>query len=202
MPQAATADPLTIAVSLVVLFFVLRYLFGPSLQRLPLLVLIRVQSPPHRSPPKARTDAANAPTPAPTSAPVDAVLAMFPDYPRATIERDLARTDSVEQTLDNILSGALPAPPPVSAPATASTRNSELPASFSPSPYLVSPSESDAPPPENVWNPNPTSREANLRARKEHMVRLARERALKKRTDDATDDNHAVAAASSKQKLG
>ncbi|KAJ3202739.1 hypothetical protein HDU82_007104 [Entophlyctis luteolus] len=144
---------------------------------------------------------------------------MFPDYPRATIERDLARTDSVEQTLDNILSGALvrtsgpyassrltiipqPAPPPVSPPATASTRNSELPASFSPSPYLVSPSESDAPPPENVWNPNPTSREANLRARKEHMVRLARERALKKRTDDATDDNHAVAAASSKQKLG
>ncbi|KAJ3200307.1 hypothetical protein HDU82_009018 [Entophlyctis luteolus] len=77
-----------------------------------------------------------------------------------------------------------PAPPPAPAPANSSNRSSELPASFSPSPYLVSPSKPDASPPENVWNPNPSSREANLRARKEHMVRLARERALKKKSED------------------
>ncbi|KAJ3356147.1 hypothetical protein HDU83_001726 [Entophlyctis luteolus] len=105
MAQAASSDPLTIVVSLVVLFFVLRYLFGGS---------PAPATSPNQNRRGERTDSrADAGGGAARRrrivdpAKVDAVLAMFPDYPRATIERDLARTDSVEQTLDNILSGAL-----------------------------------------------------------------------------------------------
>lgn len=41
---------------------------------------------------------------------VNQVLAMFPDFPRHVVERDLAATGSVEQTCENILTGALVIP--------------------------------------------------------------------------------------------
>ncbi|KAJ3132449.1 hypothetical protein HK100_005334 [Physocladia obscura] len=106
---------------------------------------------------------------------------MFPHYPRTTVERDLARTGSAELTIENILSGALPLPPP---PVQQSTSSSSTASSslITPLSYLKGATASSSEPlvePPKVWEQTAEGREANLRARKEHMVRLARERALK-----------------------
>ncbi|KAJ3284799.1 hypothetical protein HDU79_007850 [Rhizoclosmatium sp. JEL0117] len=129
---------------------------------------------------------------------VDSVLSMFPHYPRDVIERDLARTGSVELTLENILSGALPAPPPPPVPQPSSSSSSTI-SSFSPSPYLTPKVlDPDAPEPPKVWEQTAAGREANLRARKEHMVRLARERMEKEKAakEAAAASTSAVASGS------
>ncbi|KAI8614918.1 hypothetical protein BC830DRAFT_1125236, partial [Chytriomyces sp. MP71] len=151
---------------------------------------------------------------------------MFPHYPPHVVEADLARTGSVELTLENILSGALvrefpdappraiapfaflltsnfifpllqPAPPP---PPSQSVSGSETPASLAPSPYLQAAlSRADeAPEPEKKWEQTTAGREANLRARKEHMVRMARERAAKAAAEAVSPAPSASASATSK----
>ncbi|KAJ3221430.1 hypothetical protein HDU81_010641 [Chytriomyces hyalinus] len=168
MAKASSTDPVTVVVSLLLLFFILRYLLA---------------SPQQSQTNRQQNGAATANTGrtgrrqvVPPER-VDAVLQMFPNYPRNVIESDLARTGSVERTLDNILSGALPAPPPPP-PTNSSSSVSEAPVAFSASPYLVAAiSQESNVEPEKVWEQTPAGREANLRLRKEHMVRQARERA-------------------------
>ncbi|KAI8830322.1 hypothetical protein BJ741DRAFT_652412 [Chytriomyces cf. hyalinus JEL632] len=169
MAKASSTDPVTVVVSLLLLFFILRYLLASP-----------QQSQTNRQQNGAAATGTNTGrTGRRQVVPperVDAVLQMFPNYPRNVIESDLARTGSVERTLDNILSGALPAPPPP--PANSSSSVSEAPVAFSASPYLAAAiSQESNVEPEKVWEQTPAGREANLRLRKEHMVRQARERA-------------------------
>ncbi|KAJ3026191.1 UNVERIFIED_CONTAM: hypothetical protein HDU68_006065 [Siphonaria sp. JEL0065] len=180
MPQQST-DPVTIVVSLVILFFVLRYLLASpaddAAQRHQTGSGVQAGSSGNgRRPPRRRV--------AVSAAQVDSVLQMFPTYPREAIEQDLARNGgNVEQTLDNILSGAIPAPLPPIEPT--SSNSSATPSAFTPSPYLtpkILDGESTAEPPK-VWEQTSSGREANLRARKEHMVRLARERMEKAKAE-------------------
>ncbi|KAJ3229405.1 hypothetical protein HDU78_009065 [Chytriomyces hyalinus] len=166
----ASTDPVTVVVSLLLLFFILRYLLASPQQS---QTNNRQQNGAAATANTGRTGRRQV-VPAER---VDAVLQMFPNYPRNVIESDLARTGSVERTLDNILSGALPAPPPPP-PANSSSSVSEAPVAFSASPYLAAAiSQASNVEPEKVWEQTPAGREANLRLRKEHMVRQARERA-------------------------
>ncbi|KAJ3070866.1 hypothetical protein HK102_006568, partial [Quaeritorhiza haematococci] len=98
------ADPITLVISVVILYLFFKYVLGTGQQQ---------------ANPAARNNAAFTTGRGTTSAAparplyrvspdkVDTVLAMFPHFPRATIEADLARTGSVELTCENILSGAL-----------------------------------------------------------------------------------------------
>ncbi|KAJ3073362.1 hypothetical protein HDU98_001711 [Podochytrium sp. JEL0797] len=185
MPQQST-DPVTIVVSLVILFFVLRYLLAPA----------EASANPQLQQGTRAASAGGRPRrqQAVSQAKVDAVLSMFPNYPRHIIEQDLARTGSVEMTLENILSGALPAPPP---PAPTASSSSSIPSTFSPSPYLT-PTVLDpsSPEPAKVWEQTAKGRELNLRARKEHMVRVARER-MEREKAKAEEEAKATAAAGS-----
>ncbi|KAI8828791.1 hypothetical protein BJ741DRAFT_625118 [Chytriomyces cf. hyalinus JEL632] len=169
MAKATSTDPVTVVVSLLLLFFILRYLLASPQQS---QTNNRQQNGAAATANTGRTGRRQVVPPER----VDAVLQMFPNYPRNVIDADLARTGSVERTLDNILSGALPAPPPP--PANSSTSVSEAPVAFSASPYLAAAiSQESNVEPEKVWEQTPAGREANLRLRKEHMVRQARERA-------------------------
>ncbi|KAJ3146767.1 hypothetical protein HDU89_006022 [Geranomyces variabilis] len=106
---------------------------------------------------------------------VDTVLAMFPAFPRATIQQDLARTGSVEQTCENILTGALVPPPAPIRPSSVS----QTPASGSKdgSRYAAKLNLGSEPlvEPAKVWEQTPEGREQNLRARKEFMLQQARQ---------------------------
>ncbi|KAL2914160.1 hypothetical protein HK105_206418 [Polyrhizophydium stewartii] len=108
---------------------------------------------------------------------VDMVLAMFPNFPRSTIEIDLSHTGSVEETCERILSGALvppPTPPPTAAATAAQSPRAGAPdlAAFAPSPYLAAkPVEAEPP---KKWEATPEARQMNLRQRKEFMVQQAR----------------------------
>ncbi|TPX56707.1 hypothetical protein CcCBS67573_g09327 [Chytriomyces confervae] len=167
----ASTDPVTVVVSLLLLFFILRYLLASPQQS---QTNNRQQNGAAATANTGRTGRRQVVPPER----VDAVLQMFPNYPRNVIESDLARTGSVERTLDNILSGALPAPPPPPPQANSSSSVSEAPVAFSASPYLAAAiSQKSNVEPEKVWEQTPAGREANLRLRKEHMVRQARERA-------------------------
>ncbi|KAI9338192.1 hypothetical protein BDR26DRAFT_919477 [Obelidium mucronatum] len=192
MPQQST-DPVTIVVSLVILFFVFRYLLASQTNESP--------NGSRQAGTAAGSQAAAAGTGrrprrqvAVSQAKVDAVLNMFPNYSRDVIEQDLARSGgNVEQTIENILSGVLPPPPPPpvepSSNASSSSSSPSTPSAFTPSPYLtpkvLDPSTPTTEPPK-VWEQTSAGREANLRARKEHMVRLARERMEKAAAAAAT----------------
>ncbi|KAL2918493.1 hypothetical protein HK105_201894 [Polyrhizophydium stewartii] len=112
---------------------------------------------------------------------VDMVLAMFPNFPRSTIEIDLSHTGSVEETCERILSGALvppPTPPPTAAATAAQSPRAGAPdlAAFAPSPYLAAkPVEAEPP---KKWAATPEARQMNLRQRKEFMVQQARKKSL------------------------
>ncbi|KAL2913928.1 hypothetical protein HK105_206519 [Polyrhizophydium stewartii] len=112
---------------------------------------------------------------------VDTVLAMFPNFPRSTIEIDLSHTGSVEETCERILSGALvppPTPPPTAAATAAQSPRAGAPdlAAFAPSPYLAAkPVEAEPP---KKWEATPEARQMNLRQRKEFMVQQARKKFL------------------------
>ncbi|KAJ3090135.1 hypothetical protein HDU96_003526 [Phlyctochytrium bullatum] len=104
---------------------------------------------------------------------------MFPHFPRHVIEQDLAATGSVEATCDNILSGALVPPPPEPTPTHTSSSSSSASSAANPLRSFIKDESAPIPVAEKVWQPTKEAREANLRARKEQMVRAARER-LKK----------------------
>ncbi|KAJ8330450.1 hypothetical protein O5D80_001436 [Batrachochytrium dendrobatidis] len=163
------SDTTTILVSLVLLFFVVRYvLFGGQTQ------------PPGSNVTRQTVTSRRGRFPVPLSS-VDAVFSMFPHIPRATIELDLSNTGSVEETCDRILSGALVAPVtpvPVNTSqarvSTASTPASSLPVfTNKPPPYLKSELEVVAEPLKK-WEPSPDARQLSLRQRKEFMVQQAR----------------------------
>ncbi|KND05028.1 uncharacterized protein SPPG_00707 [Spizellomyces punctatus DAOM BR117] len=117
---------------------------------------------------------------------VDTVLSMFPAFPRSTIEADLARTGSVEQTCENILTGVLvPPPQPIPSSSTGSSSSSTLSKSTgTPSHAALSTliNDTNAPlsEPPRMWEQTAEAREKSLRARKEYMLRQARQKMLEK----------------------
>ncbi|KAJ1548676.1 hypothetical protein HK405_000816 [Cladochytrium tenue] len=190
------ADAVTLVVSLVILYFIVRYLLGGGGTNADSRTATsraaaagRLAGSPSvgagaRLPTRPRRLHAVSPSQ------VDAVCSMFPHFPRHMIEADLAVTGSVEATCDKILTGLL-LPPPAPAPSSSSTStSSSAPGAGKPSwtPVVVSTLGSRAAddagppaaePPKNVWEASPEKREAHLRARKEHMVLAARERLRK-----------------------
>ncbi|KAI9207661.1 uncharacterized protein BJ171DRAFT_493330 [Polychytrium aggregatum] len=155
------ADNITVIISVVILIFVIRYIFGGPSRR--------SSDVPQTYP----TQANSAPRYRVTPDKVEAVLSMFPHFPRQVVEADLGQTGSVERTIENILSNRLVAPPPPE------------PVGSSPSPTKASLAESidfskPAVEPPRVWEQTPEGRQANLRARKEFMVRQARAKLLEK----------------------
>ncbi|KAJ3323192.1 hypothetical protein HDU76_013718 [Blyttiomyces sp. JEL0837] len=116
---------------------------------------------------------------------VDTVLSMFPHFPRRTIEDDLAITGSVEATCDKILSGLLvPPPTPTPEPSSSSTSSKQHTSFLQQVQHDVIESKPLGEAPKKVWESTAEEREANLRARKEHMVRLARETRKKKAEEE------------------
>ncbi|KAJ3096650.1 hypothetical protein HDU97_005712 [Phlyctochytrium planicorne] len=112
---------------------------------------------------------------------------MFPHFPRQVIEADLANTGSVEATCDNILSGALVAPPPPPASQNTSSGSSSSSTGPTSNPLKSFIKDESIPIPsvrEKTWEPTKEAREASLRARKEQMVRMAREKLKKARASD------------------
>ncbi|KAI8921222.1 hypothetical protein DFJ77DRAFT_426019 [Powellomyces hirtus] len=105
---------------------------------------------------------------------IETVLAMFPAFPRSTIQQDLARTGSVEQTCENILSGVL-VPPPAPVIPTAPTASVRAAGSSSVFPAHLATSTEPLVEPAKVWEQTPEDREKNLRARKEFMLQQARQ---------------------------
>ncbi|KAI8852362.1 hypothetical protein BC829DRAFT_430708 [Chytridium lagenaria] len=167
------ADSVTLIVSLVVLFFVLRFIFGGGQPNAGAAARTqRGRAPPRRYPV--------------SPAQVDTVLNMFPNFPRHIIEADLGMTGSVEATCENILSGSLVPPPPDPTPSPASAKIGVVA-----NPLRNFIKDDSVPMPtvqEKVWQPTKEEREANLRARKEMMVMKAREKLKKGREETGTVD--------------
>ncbi|KAJ3415404.1 hypothetical protein HDV05_004998 [Chytridiales sp. JEL 0842] len=219
----ADSDAVTVIVSLVIIFFVLRYLLDAEADVIDSSINVSVTllkpplttqlahtggpTPPSTSNPSRTAGAAvNGVRPAagrprrlhPVSpAQVDTVLGMFPHFPRHVIEADLAATGSVEATCENILTGLLVPPPP---PPTPSPASSATPSHASSSLSQLVAKVASSPPtaesiPKKVWEATPEAREANLKARKEMMVKQAREK-LKKQAEERAKAASALAGGS------
>ncbi|KAJ3213815.1 hypothetical protein HDU67_002409 [Dinochytrium kinnereticum] len=170
------ADSVTTIVALVILFFLIRFLFGGG-----------DPAPANGSGAARGNGAQRAARSQPrrlhpvSPAQVDTVLSMFPHFPRNVIEADLAATGSVEATCDNILSGALvPPPQPISSSSSKTGPTTNPLKNFIKDDSVPMPSVH-----EKVWEPTREGRESNLRARKEQMVRMAREKLKKAKAEPA-----------------
>ncbi|KAH6562139.1 hypothetical protein BASA50_003082 [Batrachochytrium salamandrivorans] len=177
------SDSVTVLVSLVLLFLVVRYvLFGGQGQTQGLNTSTR-----RPVEPTTGAHARRGRHPVPPSS-VDAVFSMFPHIPRTAIELDLSNTGSVEETCDRILSGALVAPLAPSAPPSAPSSGAMSASSLTdkaarpvfqnkPSPYLK-PSAEPVDEPPKKWEASSDARQTSLRQRKEFMVQQARKKFL------------------------
>ncbi|KAJ3020414.1 hypothetical protein HKX48_000822 [Thoreauomyces humboldtii] len=129
----------------------------------------------------------------------ETVLQMFPHFPRHTIELDLSRTRSVEQTCENILTGKLVAPPPPVNPVPETQQPLRRPTGQQSSNAFLAgldlTKEADAGVGRleelKVWESTPEARERSLRQRKEIMVRQARQKLLGK-SQKAADGQAAI----------
>lgn len=181
------ADAITLIVSLVIIYLILRLLLGSQ----PAPSSTRVGAGAGRLGGAAGTSYGRIGRPrrlhVVNPAQTDAVAAMFPHFPRDTIEADLLLTGSVEATCDRILSGAL-LPPPQRDQFPSSSPSSSHPSMNHSTLKLMKLDDSQpvGEEPEKVWESTPAARQANLKARKEHMIRLARER-LKNKTEKIPD---------------
>ncbi|XP_047536576.1 E3 ubiquitin-protein ligase AMFR-like [Vanessa atalanta] len=128
----------------------------------------------------AAATAATAARPAPDAAAestalVEQVQRLFPQYPRALLVADLAVTRSAHLTIDNILEGRLPPPPPprpavAPAPAAPDADSPPLPDELD---------EDDSA--ENAFSATAAEREAALQRRKAELRAAARARFLRRR---------------------
>ncbi|KAI9003899.1 hypothetical protein DFJ74DRAFT_713417 [Hyaloraphidium curvatum] len=108
---------------------------------------------------------------------VDQVAALFPNIRVDDIREDLARTGSVDATIENILSGRLVD--------SSSSKSAAPPPSKLASLLEVEPLET---PPPNKWESSPEARANNLKQRKAFMLQEARRKFMEKNGQPAAPD--------------
>ncbi|KAI8807382.1 hypothetical protein BJ742DRAFT_812538 [Cladochytrium replicatum] len=189
-------DTATAIVTIVILYFVLRYVFGSAPR--PLQQTAQTNRPtssnqqalePFRANPVFRRK-------------VDQVLEMFPDFApahaRVVIELDLIRNNgNVDATCESILGGRLVAPPPP-APSPVASSNGVKKAHAVPPPTGLDITKPLEPAPRRVWAPTPEERSAHFKQHRAFMLKQAQYNFLR---SEAASRSSSAASSSSRPKI-